>query len=120
MNNAVRIAVSAALSGPPRRCRHGAVIVKGNRIISAGFNSSTKTHSGVLKWFKYAIPHAEMHAALKAGFDSCYRADLVVVRLMADGSIGHSKPCFKCVRMAEDLQLRRVWYTTKDGALVML
>lgn len=120
MKNIVRIAVSAALSGPPRRQRHGAVVFKGNRIISAGFNSFEKTHASLIRWFKYGFPHAEMNAALKAGFDSCYNSDLMVIRIMPSGGLGYSRPCSKCIQMVQDLNIRRVWYSGKGGQILTL
>ena len=119
-HSGLRLAVAAALAGPPRKWRHGAVLMHKSKIISAGYNEQYKTNTSATRWFRWGFPHAEMSACIKAGFDACQGANLVVVRLTAAGSLGQSHPCKQCQKMFKDLGIKNVWYSNEDGNLVKM
>lgn len=76
----------------------GAVIVKGGKILSTGFNNMKG--------------HAEWHAIRKANKTS--GADIFVSRATATG-VGMSKPCKKCMLTIRQAGIRRIYYTTRMG-----
>jgi len=105
---------------------HLSFILDGNRIICYGRNYRNKTHPASPS--KYRTTHSELHAILMYPIkDECKRyhiknfyelsrkLTLVNVRLMADGSLGISKPCKYCQKLLNELQFSKVYYTTKEG-----
>jgi len=91
--------------------RVGAVIAKGSRVISVGSNSY-KTHPRSTS--PYKTIHAEFSAILRA--DKELRgATLYVVRLLATGDLGLAKPCPDCRRFIEQMNLKKIIYSTGDG-----
>jgi deoxycytidylate deaminase len=86
-----------------KKSMHIAVIYKRGKIIAYGFNrvimSKTELHhTNQLK--AYWTKHAEQDALKKAGRRS-NGAEMLVVRVMKDGSLGFSKPCFNCQFLIE-------------------
>jgi deoxycytidylate deaminase len=99
------------------RQRHGAIIVKGGRVIGAGFNKDknnpdyispehVKTHSSV---------HAEIDAIRDAGWN-VRGAVLYVARVNNHGEDRYSKPCDRCQVVIEETQIKKVIYTGSDYA----
>lgn len=92
---------------PIGRSRHAAAVVRGNRIISLGYNRDITSPFQKLfgKNEDAVFVHAEIDAikqALRNVTDQSYLTadlkgyDLYVVRLMANDSLGSSKPCLGC------------------------
>ena len=96
------------------RCRHGAIIVKGRKLISQGINRA-KTHPKSIH--PYSAVHAEFDAICKAKGE-LDGATLYVTRLLADGTVGMSKPCPHCQRAIEESGIREVVYTDAAGLFV--
>jgi deoxycytidylate deaminase len=101
--------------------RHGAVLVRRNTVISAGFNQY-KTHPNLvinitLDYTPYL--HAESHCLFKYGLDNSSGCDMYVIRLKRDNSIGLSKPCENCHFFIREANLRKVYYTTNNGYKVL-
>lgn len=116
----VDLAVTAALAGPARRKRHGAVILKKKTIISSAFNDYTKTHPKVLEYQRFPYPHAETAACVKAGLDNCVGATLCVVRVMGNGMLGISRPCKYCIETINHASFKEVWFSDELGRVVKL
>lgn len=78
-----------------------------------GFNSKV-SHPSALKFSKN--PHAiYLHAEVAALIASKWRAtQLVVIRLLADGSWGLAHPCTGCVRAIKSVGCE-CWYSTGVG-----
>ena len=89
----------------------GAVVVKGNRILSTGFNtmrtSPRSTHP-------YSTLHAEMSAILKARCDIT-GSDLYVYRQTKDGCLASSKPCPYCMKLIKSAGIKNIYYTDESG-----
>ena len=98
-------------SGSTHRCRHGAIIVRGKKLISQGINRS-KTHPKSIH--PYSAIHAEFDAVCKAK-GTIEGATMYVARLLADGTKGMSKPCPHCQKLIENSGIAEVIYTDVDG-----
>lgn len=99
------------------RHRHGAVIVKGGRVVGTGYNKDRnhpdfvspehiKTHCSV---------HAEVEAIRDAGWN-VKGAVLYVARVNSQGKDRYSKPCERCEVIIEETQIKKVIYTRSDYA----
>ena len=94
------------------RMKHGAVIVKGGRVLSTGTNKERnhpmqvssehiKTHCSV---------HAEMDAIKKAG--DIRGATIYVARVNKNGQQRNSRPCTLCYRIIKNAGIKKVIYTS--------
>lgn len=106
------------------RCKIGCVVVKGHRIISSGYNSSTRTHALQARidknYFKCDCAgylHAETDALLpliNSKIDLS-QASIYVYRYMNSGKIGMARPCPRCMKLIKSLSIRKINYSTYDG-----
>ena len=96
------------------RCRHGAIIVKGKKLVSQGINRS-RTHPKSIH--PYSAIHAEFDAICKAR-SKIKGAKMYVTRLLADGTKGMSKPCPHCQKLIEESGISEVIYTDSNGDFV--
>lgn len=95
-------------------CRrmHGAVVVKGGRVVGTGFNKDTNSP-------KYVSPehiksHCSRHAELEAIRDAKWNvkgAVLYVARVNKQGTDRNSKPCRRCENIISETQIKKVIYT---------
>lgn len=101
----------------PMKFRHGAVLVKGGRLLSKGFNHYRTTIGGE----SYCSTHAEMETLRKLGrhkegIRAAKGSDLFVVRMGKDGLLRrNSKPCPICVEWMHRYGVNRVYYTVGDA-----
>lgn len=91
--------------------RLGCVIVKGNRILGTGFNS-TKTHPRSNDEFKTL--HAETDALLSCNIGAAKGAVAYVYRITKDGKPAMSKCCESCEKMLKDAGIKRIYYTKEE------
>lgn len=110
----VRAAKKQANKSPFKQHKVGAVIVKGGRILSTGFNS--------IRWNKKLQKnniHAEESAIVKLlterRIHDLVGADIYVTRFTKGGRVGMARPCGNCNRLIATCGIRRVYYTTDDG-----
>lgn len=112
----LRVADVISLRADCSRAKHGAVIVKKNRIVATGYNGSPagtpgcltdglcpRANSGVpsLSGYDNCISvHAEANALLYADRDKCEGATMYVT----------GKPCAWCDRLMEGAGIERVVY----------
>ena len=113
----IRIATKAARESIFRRARVGAVIAKGERILSTGHN-----YIGYTKWIKRPYKesvHAEQAAILRLLKDRRLNdlagATIYVSRIGRDGCIRLSYPCSNCQRLIQSVGITEVVYTTNNG-----
>lgn len=97
------------------RQRHGAVIVRGNSVISMGVNTWRNDPSVVESDMiegrgTIFSTHAEVAAIKRAG-DRARGATLYVARLLACGTHGNSRPCQNCARAITRAGIKKVVYT---------
>ncbi|MDY0198386.1 MAG: deaminase [Tenuifilaceae bacterium] len=92
--------------------RIGAVIYKGSRVISFGFNKINKSHPKYAS--KYSTIHAEINALLKA------QTDLVGCSLYTYREHNKyqtpllSKPCSNCFSAILEAGISKIYYTTGE------
>ena len=96
----------------------GAVIVKGQRVLSTGFNSIS--HCSVNNFRNSR--HAEMDAILKLmhrhnGLVSLAGSTLYVTRVTQTGRSAMAKPCKKCMDLIRSVGIREVIYTTDNNVV---
>ena len=89
----------------------GAVIVKGNKIISVGFNKN-KTHTKSNHAWKRL--HAELCAIIKAKQDLT-GSSIYVYRETKNGNLGLSRPCPSCMEAIQEAGINKIYYTTDTG-----
>ena len=109
-----RMAAKAASKSTFSQHRLGAVIAKGGRILSTGFNE--------IRYDKYldkSTRHAEEAAIIRVlrngNCHSLVGSDLFVTRFTPAGSIRLSKPCSRCLHLIRSVGIRRVYYSTDSG-----
>lgn len=109
-----RIAEKEAKKSTFYKHRLGAVIVKGNRILSTGFNEIRYA-----KEIGNSTLHAEQAAILKllkAGRqDELVGASLYVSRFTKAGRLGCSRPCEMCSELIRSVGITRIHYLNESG-----
>jgi deoxycytidylate deaminase len=93
--------------------RLGAVIFSGKNLVSAGFNKA-KSHP-IIKTWKFGTIHAEIDALLKLPQNLPRNMEILVVRLLSDGSLAMSKPCQMCQQNLIDYGIIRMTWSTTEG-----
>lgn len=100
--------------------RFVAVIAKGGRVLSVGFNSGRK--HGLIETFRqpdecWTNVHAECDAVLRARRKIDLRGSKVyVARMTVDGSVRGACPCPMCQRVLALYGVRRAYFTLDSGA----
>lgn len=108
------------------RTRHGCVLVDKHRIVSSGYNSSTRCSplQKQIDTARFGSPeqqkgtvHAETACLLpliKQGYDMS-RSDLYIVRRHKNDSLAISKPCPGCMSLLRASGVRRVFFSVEGG-----
>jgi deoxycytidylate deaminase len=111
-----RMAEKQAKKSTFKQHRLGAVLVKGGRVLSTGYNKY-----GYTKELRYSTVHAEESSIvrlIKTGrLVDCMGADLYVSRITPGGRIGLAKPCPRCLDLCRSVHVNRVWFSTEDGTM---
>jgi len=107
------------------RCKHFSFIFQRNRLISIGINNPTKTHPKNLEIgffnkrgedISHTVGvHSELSAILKLGEEDCSKFTLVNTRINRNHQLDFSKPCEGCTSLLEQLNLRKIYYSTIKG-----
>ena len=109
-----RIASKEALKSKHKQHRLGAVIVKGHRILSTGFNEIRPSHV-----IGTETLHAEASAVLKLLKENRLHdlagAEMYVTRFTEGGAVGLAMPCVHCMGLVSSVGIRRLHYTTDFG-----
>ena len=97
------------------RRMHGAVIVKGGRVIGTGFNKDRNSPYIVSPEHikKHCSVHAEVEAVRDAGWN-VKGAVLYVARVNRSGEDRNSKPCERCQIVIEETHIKKVIYTESE------
>ena len=113
-----KIACREARKSKHAKHKVGAVIVKGDRVLSCGFNSLR--FSSIIN---QPTLHAEAHAILKLlkehRLNDLAGSSLYVTRFTKGGNTGLSKPCKNCMELIKSVGVRKVYYSTKESTEVM-
>ena len=119
------------------RRRYGAVIVKDNVIISAGYNGSPRGEAncidtGICERERLKVPkgeryelcvavHAEQNAIINADPVKMEGSIIYIAGInAADGSIASGEPCKLCRRMIKNAKIAKVVFQTATGELKCL
>jgi deoxycytidylate deaminase len=93
--------------------KHGACIVKNNKVIGVGFNmSSYCLGEGWMKHIKISGIHAELSAIINTPKHRLKNSVLYVVRVNDRGGFNNSKPCEKCSKNIIKYKIRVVYYSS--------
>lgn len=113
---AFELAKKAAKESPFEIRRHGAVLIRGGKILSSGFNLCV--HSKLSDRFKKhageGTRHAEVAAILGIDKKVTSGADIYVVRLNKKGELKNSRPCLMCQDILKFVGVRRAFYSISD------
>lgn len=99
----------------------GAAIVKGNYVVSEGFNkrkTHTFQHTHNKRTFYLApVPnlHAEIDALIYSRYNDLSGCEIFVYREMTDGTLGNCRPCRACMNALKDAGIKHIYYTTEEG-----
>jgi deoxycytidylate deaminase len=114
-----RMAEKTALKSPFVQHRLGAVVVKGGRVLSTGYNEVRYT-----KELDKPTLHAEQAAILKLlkqrRLSDLVGATLYVTRFTRGGAIGCSRPCPSCTNLIRSVGITNVHYTLDNGGTSQL
>ena len=97
----------------------GAVVVKGNRVLSTGSNRVGRGCALIKEKRWDNTLHAEAHAILKLlkkkRLHDLAGADLYVTRVNRVGHSMLSAPCPFCLNLAMSVGISKIYYTTNEG-----
>jgi len=131
--NIIKQSVSVSFSMLPRAKQnrntnnkffHFAFAYKKNNLLAIGQNNPNKTHTSayrIAKKFKINERYPYLHAETdlisrlwgKYYIDSSLK--IVVVRLNKNGDLRNSKPCSKCQKILNALDIKQVYWSTENG-----
>jgi len=100
--------------------RHGCIIFKGSKIVSAGFNEIRYCQRLERKYRKWVNSlHAEQKAIIFSE-SSLKRCSLLVIRINNHGVLMNSKPCKLCSGLINEVGISNVYYSDKFGTISLL
>jgi deoxycytidylate deaminase len=114
------LSVARYLAGKSNaRNTHGAVVVKGGRVLGTGWNKN-RNHPTIVspEHIKTNCSyHAEEVAIREAGESNVRGAIIYVARVNKNGEDRDSKPCQKCASLIEQVGIKRVIFTMESGEI---
>lgn len=102
----------------PCLMRHGCVAVMNGRVVGRGFNNyRCSSRDGFIK--NTMTCHAEIAALRQVNktTKNFKKIVLYVVRLDAEDILQESCPCINCMNKIQDLGIKRVIHSTRDGGI---
>lgn len=96
------------------RNTHGAVVVKGGRVLGTGFNRN-RNHPKIVSPEHIKTDcsfHAEEIAIRESG-ENLKGAIIYVARVNRQGKDRDSKPCPRCISLIEEVGIKRIIYTSE-------
>jgi deoxycytidylate deaminase len=95
---------------------HGAVVVKGGRVVGTGYNKNKNNpHFVSPEHIKTNCSvHAERSAIKDAGYD-VKNAVIYIARVNRHGEDRDSRPCSRCLKLIQELGIKRIVHTTQSG-----
>jgi pyrimidine deaminase RibD-like protein len=94
------------------RMKHGAVVVKGGRVLGTGYNKG-RNHPFIVS-SEHIKEHCSRHAEVEAIRDANYNvkgAVIYVARVNRSGHDRDSKPCERCQEFIDAAGIKRVIHT---------
>jgi len=105
-------------------CFHFAFGYKKNKILAIGQNNPEKTSAKALRLskrfntdIKYPFLHAETDLISRLWGKHYIDNNLkvVVIRLNKNGELRNSKPCRRCDKILQALDVTKIWWSVNDG-----
>jgi len=103
---------------------HGAVLVKGGKIINCSHNSvnfnkfaAHYVHLNDGRKKIHASLHAEIGCILGLPRKVTHKADVYVVRVRHTGELAMSKPCAMCEQVLRHVGVKRVFFSDDSGII---
>lgn len=97
------------------RMKHGAIIVKGGRVVGTGFNKNRNSPLVVSE--NHIKTHCSEHAEISAIKDASFNvknAVIYIARVNKNGMDRNSKPCNQCFDVISKLGIKKVIYTVEN------
>jgi deoxycytidylate deaminase len=93
------------------RNKHGACLIKGDKIYSIGYNKLVK---------EYFTIHAEVDALCKIDSKYTKGLDILIIRIgnTKTQKLRNSRPCNACIDKLIQRGIRRVYYSNENGDIV--
>lgn len=114
----LRFAIKYASVSANERAKVGAVLFKGNKLISGSWNDTRKTHPD--SPYRYQAIHAEFGALLGNYKYDVVNATLFVARVDLHGKLKIAKPCDLCEKLVRAAGIKKIFYTTREGQVARL
>lgn len=98
----------------------GAVIVRGNHVLSKGWNQE-KSHPTQFRYNRFRPfkchhkIHAEIHALERSTSDSFVGASCFTFRHDKKGLLAPSRPCNACYEALSDAGISKIYYSSSSG-----
>jgi deoxycytidylate deaminase len=95
--------------------QHGAIVVKGNRIMGIGYNKNKNDPKYISE--EHVKQHSSRHAEWEAMRDANWNvkgATLYVARVNRQGQTRNSEPCPLCKIKIQTMGIKKVIYTTGE------
>lgn len=102
-------ATNQALKSPLSK-KHGAIVIKDNKILAKGFNRYIEACSMKSSRKKLSV-HAEKDALSKVSKSDLVGTMLIVVRISPEGDLIMSKPCLNCQKFIKRMRVSTVYYS---------
>jgi deoxycytidylate deaminase len=112
--NGLKLARKQANESEFKRAPTGAIITKGGRVLSTGFNKKRRSKYSARPM--YESIHAEEDAILKVlrrpdGLKHLAGATIYITRILKDGTTGLAKPCKHCQNLINSVGIKKVIHT---------
>tara|TARA_R100000808_G_C2110455_1_gene124710 strand:- start:278 stop:676 length:399 start_codon:yes stop_codon:yes gene_type:complete len=119
----IRLATKVASSSTYGRLRHGAILVKGGKVINTSCNKNK--FCSFAQRFRdpnegEATIHAELGTILGLDRSVTQGSTIYVVRINPDGQLRLSKPCTMCQAVLTHCGVSKVYYSTNENNLKCL
>jgi deoxycytidylate deaminase len=101
------------------RNTHGAVVVKGGRILGTGFNKD-RNHPRVVspEHIKTDCSYHAEEVAIKESGSNVKGARIYVARVNRNGQDRDSEPCPRCLTLIKVSGIKKIIYTSEKGIYV--
>lgn len=96
--------------------KHGAVLVKGGKILKAACNKARSVRfAHKFHHAKHGSLHAEIGVILNLDKKTTYGTSIYVVRILKTGEFVMSRPCEMCQLIAQEMGVKEIFFTGIDG-----
>lgn len=100
----LELAVEQAKKSCHSKFHHGCVLMKNGKVLSTGYNRDT--------FRGRASEHAEEAALRDVNLRDSRGSTMLIVRVRADGTLGHSQPCKRCMNILMKRGVSKIIYSS--------